>query len=121
MSDEAIPGGLNEEDLATLSTPTGDTPMTDHAEQHSALTDLMKEASDEFVYQDMELTQLDAEVESIADFLGGIDFTVNYGTATYTYDSREDEPSQGHFWSDKTGFAVRENGNIASVQNQIWS
>ena len=109
MSDEAIPGGLNEDDLATLSTPTGDTPMTDHAEQHSALTDLMKEASDEFVYQDMELTQLDAEVEDIADFLGGIDFTVNYGNATYTYDSRNEDPESGHFWSDKTGFAVREN------------
>ena len=117
MSDEPIPGGLNEDELAALSTPTADSPMTDHAEQHSALTDLMKEANDEFVYQDIELTQLDAEVEDISDFLGGIDFTVNYGTASWTYDSRDDAPNQGHFWSDKTGFAVRENEYIFNQED----
>ena len=117
MSDEAIPGGLNEDELATLSTPTGDTPMTDHAEQHSALTNLMKEASDEFVYQDMELTQLDAEVEGIADFLGGVDFTVNYGTGVYTYDTRDEEPQNGHFWSERTGFSIRENEYVFNKED----
>ena len=117
MSDEAIPGGLNEDNLAALTTPTADTPMTDHAEQHSALTDLVKEASDEFVFQDMELTQLDAEVEDISDFLGGVDFTVNYGTASWTYDSRSNPPNQGHFWSDSTGLSVRENEYIFSKES----
>jgi hypothetical protein len=91
--------------------------MTDHAEQHSALTDLVKEASDEFVFQDMELTQLDAEVEDISDFLGGVDFTVNYGTGSWTYDSRSNPPNQGHFWSEKTGLSVRENEYIFSKES----
>ena len=138
-------GDSDVDPIELLRKPTGTSPMTDHAEQHSALTQIQRDNVPKFnanteaiaenakaiasnanqitgVYRNLEsfaaainenkseiaadelditsntlaIAQLDNRVDDIEDFLGAVEFEIDLGGGSWTFDNQI-PPSSAHF------------------------